>query len=110
MNAQIRRLAVALIVMIVALMGALTYQQFFFAPTLNAHPLNRRVTDAYWNQERGKIVTGDGALVLAQSLPVGKRAGSHLRPELSPGREIRPYYGILPGGDSRPDDRFGKGR
>lgn len=71
MNAQIRRLAVALIVMIVALMGALTYQQFIFAPTLNAHPLNRRVTDAYWNQERGKIVTGDGALVLAQSLPVG---------------------------------------
>lgn len=71
MNAQIRRLAVALIVMIVALMGALTYQQFIFAPTLNADPLNRRVTDAYWNQERGKIVTGDGALVLAQSLPVG---------------------------------------
>ena len=49
MNAQIRRLAVALIVMIVALMGALTYQQFIFAPTLNADPLNRRVTDAYWN-------------------------------------------------------------
>lgn len=72
MNAQIRRLSVAIIVMITALMVALTYQQFAAAPELNAHPLNRRVTDAYWNQERGKIVAGDGSLVLAQSVPIGK--------------------------------------
>lgn len=73
MNAQIRKLFVALVAMMVTLMGALTYHQFIDAPSLNANDQNRRITDAYWGQERGKIVAGD--LVLAESTPTGSRDG-----------------------------------
>lgn len=69
MNSQIRKLYLALTVMVLALMLALTYHAFIDAPNLIANDRNRRITDAYWGQERGKIVAGQ--LVLAQSVPNG---------------------------------------
>ncbi|MCI6585246.1 MAG: penicillin-binding transpeptidase domain-containing protein [Mobiluncus porci] len=75
MNSQIRKLYVALTIMVLALMLAMTYHSFIDAPNLNANDRNRRVTDAYWGKERGKIVAGD--VVLAQSVPNG--TGTNVR-------------------------------
>lgn len=69
MNSQIRKLYVALTIMVLALMMALTYHAYIDAPNLNANDRNRRVTDAYWGKERGKIVAGNQ--ILAQSVPNG---------------------------------------
>lgn len=94
MNAQIRKLSVALTIMVLALMLALTYHQFIDAPTLNANDRNRRVTDAYWGKERGKIVAGKE--ILAESVPIGTKPRITYQRRYPKGAEYAHITGYFP--------------
>ncbi|GAA2240017.1 penicillin-binding transpeptidase domain-containing protein [Rarobacter faecitabidus] len=62
MNAPIRKLAVASLVLFMALLLAVTYIQVVQAPTLNADPRNRRTLYQEFNSHRGPIIV-DGTNV-----------------------------------------------
>lgn len=68
MNRQIRKLAAGLLVLYVALFGALNFTQVARRDSLEANPLNNRQTIRDFNRPRGPIVTADG-VVIAESLP-----------------------------------------
>lgn len=68
MNAPIRNLAVACLVLFLALLANVTYVQFVEANSLNERPNNKRVIDEEFSRERGAILV-DGAPI-AQSVPV----------------------------------------
>jgi len=67
MNKAIRRLAVAAIVLMLALMANSTYIQAFRSEELNARNGNRRVTDSQFSVNRGPILVGGTAI--AESKP-----------------------------------------
>ena len=94
MNSQIRRLYLALTLMVLALMLALTYHAFIDAPRLYANDYNRRVTDAYWGQERGKIVAGQ--LILAQSVPTGTGVNASYQRSYPQGEHYAHITGYFP--------------
>ncbi|NMX10771.1 peptidoglycan D,D-transpeptidase FtsI family protein [Mobiluncus mulieris] len=94
MNSQIRRLYIALTLMVLALMLALTYHAFIDAPRLYANDYNRRVTDAYWGQERGKIVAGQ--LILAQSVPTGTGVNASYQRSYPQGEHYAHITGYFP--------------
>lgn len=96
MNSQIKRLSAALTLMILALMVALTYHQFFDAPNLNANDLNRRVSDAYWEKERGKMVTIDGSVILAESVPIGTETNRKFQRSYPQGAKYAHLTGYFP--------------
>ncbi|WP_309081767.1 penicillin-binding protein 2 [Zhihengliuella sp.] len=60
MNQAIRNTWIALMVLFVAIMGSLTYVQFFTADELNANPLNRRQLYQDFDMARGAILV-DGS-------------------------------------------------
>jgi len=66
MNGQIRKLVAGLLVLYVALFGALNVAQVSKRDELQANPLNNRQTIRDFNRPRGAIVTADG-VVVAQS-------------------------------------------
>ncbi|MEI8239949.1 MAG: penicillin-binding protein 2 [Actinomycetota bacterium] len=68
MNRQIRKLAIALIVLYLALFVQLNVLQVGKKQALDSHPLNNRQTIRDFNRPRGPIVTADG-VVVAQSVP-----------------------------------------
>jgi penicillin-binding protein A len=72
MNKQIRRLALAMLVLYLVLFGQLNVLQVYRQKELNANPSNNRQTVRDFNRPRGQIVAADGT-VLAQSVasPVG---------------------------------------
>lgn len=94
MNSQIRKLYVALTIMVLLLMLALTYHAFIAAPDLHANDYNRRVTDAYWSQERGKIVAGQ--VVLAQSVPIGTKPNVTYQRNYPQGSDYAHITGYFP--------------
>ena len=67
MNGQIRKLVAGLLVLYVALFGALNVAQVSKRDELQANPLNNRQTIRDFNRPRGAIVTADG-VVVAQSV------------------------------------------
>ncbi|WP_291081287.1 penicillin-binding transpeptidase domain-containing protein [Dietzia sp. UBA5065] len=67
MNAAIRRVAVAAMVMVVALLLQLTWIQVFRADDLRADPRNTRMLLDEYSRQRGQITAG--GRVLALSLP-----------------------------------------
>ena len=67
MNAAIRRVAVAAMVMVVALLLQLTWVQVFRADELRADPRNTRMLLDEYSRQRGQITAG--GRVLAMSLP-----------------------------------------
>ncbi|QNE19919.1 penicillin-binding protein 2 [Kribbella qitaiheensis] len=71
MNSAIRRLAVAAIILMLALMANSTYLQAFRAGELNGRNDNRRVRDSQFSVNRGPILVG--------STPVAKSAESNDR-------------------------------
>jgi penicillin-binding protein A len=68
MNKQIRRLAVGLLALYLALFVQLNVLQVGREKELNANPKNNRQTIRDFNRPRGPIVTADG-VVIAQSVP-----------------------------------------
>ncbi|WP_433164047.1 peptidoglycan D,D-transpeptidase FtsI family protein [Kribbella sp. CA-247076] len=71
MNSAIRRLAVAAIILMLALMANSTYLQAFRAGDLNARNDNRRVRDSQFSVDRGPILIG--STPIAQSKPSNDR-------------------------------------
>jgi penicillin-binding protein A len=67
MNKPLRRVALAMMVMVVLLMGNATYVQVIQAGELREHPLNRRTTYEEFGRERGQIIAGGQSL--ATSVP-----------------------------------------
>ncbi len=68
MNAQIRKLAAALLVLYMIVFVALNTIQVARKETLDENPNNNRQTIRDFNRPRGPIVTADG-VVIAQSVP-----------------------------------------
>ena len=62
MNPAIRRVGVALVVLILVLVGQLTYLQLVDANSLNHNPHNTRALLQNINRPRGDIVTADGVV------------------------------------------------
>ncbi|WP_328524920.1 peptidoglycan D,D-transpeptidase FtsI family protein [Kribbella sp. NBC_00359] len=71
MNSAIRRLAVAAIILMLALMANSTYLQAFRANDLNGRNDNRRVRDSQFSVNRGPILIG--STPVAQSKPSNDR-------------------------------------
>lgn len=65
MNVPLRRLAVVALVMVLALMGATTYYQFFRADALNNDPRNVRTIYREYGSFRGPIVVDGDAVALS---------------------------------------------
>ena len=68
MNTPLRRIAVVVIVMFLALMGAATWVQYVQAAQLNADPRNVRTLYREYDNFRGPIVVGGEPV--ASSTPV----------------------------------------
>src|SRR5262249_42028592 len=68
MNGAIRRVGYAMILLILVLVGQLTYLQVVDADNLANDPNNIRKFLRDFNRDRGKILTADGQIV-AESLP-----------------------------------------
>ncbi|MFM7685416.1 MAG: hypothetical protein ACKPDI_05760 [Actinomycetota bacterium] len=69
MNAQIRKLAGAMLVLYLALFVQLNVLQVGKCEALDQHPLNNRQSIRDFNRPRGPIVTADG-VVVARSVAV----------------------------------------
>jgi penicillin-binding protein A len=63
MNTPLRRIAIVMVAMFVALMGAATWVQFIQAPSLNADSRNVRTLYREFNKSRGPIVIGGDPVV-----------------------------------------------
>ncbi|WP_405063184.1 penicillin-binding transpeptidase domain-containing protein [Kribbella sp. NBC_01505] len=72
MNSAIRRLAVAAMVLMLALMANSTYLQAFRSNELNGRNDNRRVRDSQFSVDRGAILIGNNAPI-AESKPSDDR-------------------------------------
>ena len=71
MNRAIRRVGIAVSVLILILVGQLTYLQVVDADNLKNNPLNvRKVLDDF-NRPRGQILTSDGAIVATSTKTTG---------------------------------------
>ena len=71
MNKPIRTISVFCLVLFAALMVNVTYLQFWQASSLDENPLNRRVIEAAYSQERGAILVGRNPV--AESKPSNDR-------------------------------------
>jgi peptidoglycan glycosyltransferase len=67
-NRAIRRVGIAVSVLILVLVAQLTYLQVVDADNLKHNPLNVRAALADYNRPRGQIITADG-VVVAESTP-----------------------------------------
>ncbi|MBJ7291758.1 penicillin-binding protein 2 [Williamsia sp.] len=71
MNIPIRRVVIAVMVMVVALLASATYVQVFKADNLRADSRNQRVLLDEYSRQRGQITAGQE--VIAQSVPTDDR-------------------------------------
>jgi peptidoglycan glycosyltransferase len=71
MDRQIRRLALAFLVLFVLLFGQLNYLQVFAAHRLAENPANQRLLLEEYDVQRGAILARDERTVLATSKPTG---------------------------------------
>ncbi|MGL4306847.1 MAG: peptidoglycan D,D-transpeptidase FtsI family protein [Mycobacteriaceae bacterium] len=71
MNTPLRRVALAVILMVIALLGNATYVQIFKADTLRADPRNQRVLFDEYSRQRGQITAG--GQVMASSVTTDNR-------------------------------------
>jgi peptidoglycan glycosyltransferase len=72
-NLPLRRVALAMMIMIVLLLANDMYVQVVKADSYRANPNNQRVVDDEYARQRGVIVTADGKTVLASSTPTNDR-------------------------------------
>lgn len=87
MNAPLRRVAVAVMVMIAVLLGNATYVQVIKADSLRTDPRNQRVLFDEYSRQRGQISAG--GQVLAESVSVDSRY-RFLREYPPPGMQCDP--------------------
>ncbi|OKL50547.1 peptidoglycan D,D-transpeptidase FtsI family protein [Boudabousia marimammalium] len=73
MNPQIRKLTVAMAIMIVSLLVMATYVQFWRAPELSNDARNRRDTYQSWGQDRGPIIVDGTEIALSEKNQAGDR-------------------------------------
>ncbi|HVV18399.1 MAG TPA: penicillin-binding protein 2 [Pseudonocardiaceae bacterium] len=73
MNTPLRRVSLAMMVMIVLLLANDMYVQVVKADSYRTNPNNQRVLDDEYSRPRGVIVTADGKTVLASSTPTNDR-------------------------------------
>ena len=67
MNVALRRVAVAVMVMVVALLANATYVQVITADSLRADPRNSRVLLDEYSRQRGQISAGDQVLAISEA-------------------------------------------
>ncbi|MDO5533381.1 MAG: penicillin-binding transpeptidase domain-containing protein [Propionibacteriaceae bacterium] len=97
MNGPIRRVAVVILVMFLALMLNATYSYVVRTPSLNSDPANRRVRDAEFGTDRGDILVGNTPIVT--SSPVDDRYGFQRSYDQGPlYAGVTGYYSFLYGG------------
>jgi penicillin-binding protein A len=72
-NTPLRRVSLAMMVMIVLLLANDMYVQVIKADSYRTNPNNQRVLDDEYARPRGVIVTADGKTVLASSTPTNDR-------------------------------------
>ena len=89
MNSAIRRLAVAAIVLMLALMANSTYLQAFRAGDLNGRNDNRRVRDSQFSVDRGPILVG--------STPIAESKESNDQFEFQRTYRVGPQYAPVTG-------------
>ncbi|HEY3611131.1 MAG TPA: penicillin-binding transpeptidase domain-containing protein, partial [Pseudonocardiaceae bacterium] len=73
MNTPLRRVSLAMMIMIVLLLANDTYVQVIQAVSYRTNPYNSRVLDDEYSQPRGVIVTADGRTLLASSTATNDR-------------------------------------
>lgn len=66
MNPQIRKLIIAILAMVLSLLGAATYIQYFHAPALVADGRNPRPLYESWKRDRGPIIVAGDELARSQ--------------------------------------------
>jgi len=72
-NTPLRRVSLAMMIMIVLLLANDTYVQVIQADSYRTNPYNSRVLDDEYSQPRGVIVTADGRTLLASSTATNDR-------------------------------------
>jgi penicillin-binding protein A len=98
MDRQIRRLAVAFLVLFLLLFFQINYIQVFAAHDLANHPANQRLLLQEYDVERGKILARDNQTVLARSKPTkGKLKYLRVYPSHSLYGHLTGYYSIVYG-------------
>ncbi|HYS38001.1 MAG TPA: penicillin-binding transpeptidase domain-containing protein [Pseudonocardiaceae bacterium] len=73
MNTPLRRVSLAMMIMIVLLLANDTYVQVIKADSYRTNPNNQRVLDDEYSRPRGVIVTADGRTLLASSTATNDR-------------------------------------
>ena len=73
MNTPLRRVSLAMMIMIVLLLANDTYVQVVKADSYRTNPYNQRVLDDEYSRPRGVIVTADGKTLLASSTATNDR-------------------------------------
>lgn len=77
MNKPLRRVALAMMAMVVLLMGNATYVQVIRAQEFRDHPLNVRTLYEKYSKPRGQIIAGGQSL--ARSVPSGEKPVEYVR-------------------------------
>ena len=97
MNTPVRRIAIAVMAMILLLMANLTYVQVVKAGDYRDDPRNQRVLLAEYSRQRGQIISADGQ-VLAASAPVDDEL-RYLRqyPDPAVYAPLTGYYSVIYG-------------
>lgn len=93
MNRPIQRVGTAVIVMILLLVGNLTWVQVFHAEALRTNPYNGRGLLDEYSRQRGLIVAADGT-VLAESVPSNGRYKYQRRYPAEPAAAFAPVTGF----------------
>jgi peptidoglycan glycosyltransferase len=98
MDRQIRRLAVAFLVLFLLLLGQLTYLQVFAAEDLANNPANQRLLLEEYDVDRGNILARDERTVLARSRPTkGKLKYLRVYPQDGLTGQITGFYSVVYG-------------
>src|SRR5438105_4414924 len=98
MDRQIRRLAIAFLVLFLLLLGQVNYLQVFAANDLANNPANQRLLLEEYDVDRGSILASDERTVLARSRPT-KGLLKYLRvyPGHSRYGQITGFYSVVYG-------------
>ncbi len=98
MNKALRRTGITVIVLVLLLLGNVTYVQVVRAQGLRDNPHNRLTTLANYSRQRGLIVDSTGNTVLAKDVPTnGELAHQRKYPEGAEYAPVTGYYSLIYG-------------
>jgi peptidoglycan glycosyltransferase len=96
MDRQIRRLALAFLVLFVLVFAQINYIQVFAASRLANHPANQRLLLQEYNVDRGAILARDARTILAASQPTeGRLKYRREYPEGALYTHVTGYYSVV---------------